>query len=663
MRVFLAEKPSLAEGIAKALGVMGGVSARRAQDSWEVGPDRVGWLFGHMFELAEPAAYDEKFKKWSLDALPIAIEGSWKRIPHEDKKKHISALRALVKSAREIVHCGDAGREGQLLVDELLEEFGVNPFERKVRRLWVRSMAEADMIAALRALEPNSAKRGLSSAAWTRQRADWLHGLNYTRLYTVLSGGKNVISVGRVQTPTLKLVVDRDREREAFVPKDHFKAKIRFRHANGEFWAVWRPPEGAPFLDPEGRLLDRAVAERVVAAAKGAGRGAIVVWSEERKTERPPLPFSLSALQSACASAFRMTAKEVLETAQSLYETYRVSTYPRTDSRYLPTALHRDEAPTIIGNLLGCQEWRQVGRMADKGRKTAAWNDAKVSDHHAIIPTREATPERISALPPREAQVFRLIARSFLEQFLPDHVYLARKADVALGGEVFAASGRHVLEVGWRSLRGDARSEEDEEEGRESLPSMVKGDPVQPLDGTVEALRTEPPPAFTDGTLIKAMTSVHAYVTDPELKKRLREADGIGTEATRAEIIETLLRRNFLTRQGKTTLLSTPLGRSVVDAIPKDLCDPGMTALWEGHLRRIEEGNLSEGDFIRALQASIAKRVEASRGTRIEVMSVGTDEKGKGSTFGHRDRNTSSSAGRGTAPWRGRPLTRRSRTS
>lgn len=372
------------------------------------------------------------------------------------------------------------------------------------------------------------------------------------------------------------------------------KAKVRFRHANGEFWAVWRPPEGAPFLDPEGRVLDRAVVERVVAAAKGAGRGMISAWSEERKTERPPLPFSLSALQSACASAFRMTAKEVLETAQALYETYRVATYPRTDSRHLPTALYRDEAPSILANLTAIDEWRHAARLVDKERKSLAWNDSKVSDHHAIIPTREATPERIASLPPREAQVFRLIARSFLEQFLPDHVYLARKADVALAGEIFAAAGRQVIEPGWRALRGDARPEAEDgqadEEALGTLPSMGKGDPVQPVDGTVEALRTQPPPAFTDGTLIKAMTSVHAYVRDPELKRRLREADGIGTEATRAEIIETLLKRSFLSRQGKTTLVSTPLGRSVVDAIPRDLCDPGMTALWEGHLRRIEEG-------------------------------------------------------------------------
>jgi DNA topoisomerase-3 len=519
------------------------------------------------------------------------------------------------------VNCGDAGREGQLLVDEVLEECGVDPFGPKVRRLWVRSMAEADMIAALRSLEPNRNKQGVFLAAWTRQRADWLHGLNYTRLYTILSGGKTVISVGRVQTPTLKLVVDRDRERENFRPKDHYRLKVRFRHRNGEFQGVWQPPDGLPELDEEGRLLARGVAERVLAEARRSGDGSILDWKEERKSRQPPLPHCLSSLQAACASAFGMTAKEVLATAQSLYETYRVSTYPRTDSRHLPKAIWEDEASTILEALLRCPEFLKVAGQAQASRQSPAWNDKKVSDHHAIIPTREATPDRIASLPPREAKVFSLIARSFVEQFLPEFVFLSRKAVVGLGGHRFLASGRLVLEPGWMALRGGDDASEDAEEagGDSALPEMRKGDAVTPLDGAVEALRTEPPPPFTDGTLIKAMVTVHAHVKDPELKKRLRETDGIGTEATRAEIIETLLTRGFLTRQGRTTLVSTELGRSVVDAVPGHLSDPGMTALWEGQLRRIEEGALSDADFLRLLQESITKRIEACRNEKITL--------------------------------------------
>ena len=636
MALYIAEKPSLAEGIAKALGVLRKQRAKREAECWVVGDDKVSWLFGHMFELADPAEYDEKYKKWNFDSLPILVSGKWRRVVHDDKKKHVAAIRKLIREAKEIVNCGDAGREGQLLVDELLQELGVDPFGRNVRRLWVRSMAEADMIAALRSLEPNAGKRGVFLAAWTRQRADWLHGLNYTRLYTILSGGGTVISVGRVQTPTLKLVVDRDRERENFQPKDHYRVKVRFRHRNGEFQAVWQPPEGLAELDEEGRLLSRGVAERVLAEAKRSGDGVVLEWKEERKSRQAPLPHCLSSLQAACASAYGMTAKEVLATAQSLYETYKVSTYPRTDSRHLPEAIWKGEASEVLGALLLCPDFAGVASQALASRRSPAWNDAKVSDHHAIIPTREATPDRIGALPPKEARVFSLIARGFVEQFLPEFVFLSRKAIVGLGEHRFLASGRVVLEQGWMALRrGDEDREESEEAEESSLPEMRKGDAATPLDGRVDALRTEPPPPFTDGTLIKAMVNVHAHVKDPELRKRLRETDGIGTEATRAEIIETLLKRGFLSRQGRTTLLSTELGRSVVDAVPAHLSDPGMTALWEGQLRRIEEGTLSDEDFLRLLQESIRKRIESSRDKPITLAGAAPSREAHPRQSGH----------------------------
>jgi len=311
----------------------------------------------------------------------------------------------------------------------------------------------------------------------------------------------------------------------------------------------------------------------------------------------------------------------------------------------LPLALWRDEASQILKNILDCPEIKPCSDKAEPSRKSPAWDDSKVSDHHAIIPTREATPEKIASLPPREAQVFSLIARSFVMQFLPDHVFLARKAVVGVGSHRFAATGRSVLEAGWTMLRRGAQDAQEEGEDSSTgnvLPAMANGDPVQILDGTVDALKTEPPPAYTDGTLIRAMAKVHTLVKDPELKKRLRETDGIGTEATRAEIIETLLKRGFLKRQGKTTLLSTELGRAVVDAVPNDLADPGMTALWEGQLRRIEEGGLSDQDFLRALQASIAKRVEAAKtgdgaviGVRIPHNTRTLDGSSSRKSFGH----------------------------
>jgi len=621
MRLFVAEKPSLAEAVAGACGRAARRAPTRHKAWWEIGRDRVTWLYGHMFDLAEPEVYEPRLARWSLDALPVAAPRRWRRVPHADKRAHLAVVTDLIRKARWIVHCGDAGREGQLLVDEVLEEAGIDPFSPHVLRLWVRSMVEADLDAALAALEPNARRRSLSLAAWTRRRADWLHGLNHTRLFTLLHrerlGGGEVLSIGRVQTPTLRLVVERDHERENFVPTDHFRLRVRFAHPKGEFWALWQPPEGTPELDGEGRLLTRAPAEAARARILGNGRepATVVSCKEERRTLPPPPPFSLSALQTACARTFRMTAKEVLDTAQALYETHRLATYPRTDSRHLPRSLLRDEARGILSSLLRLRDFQGMAALIRAERVSAAWDDTKVGDHHAIIPTRAATPERVAALPEREARVFRLIARSFIAQFLPDGVRLLRTARIVRGDDGFAASGEQILEPGWTVLHRGEREAEGEEAGEEAgiVPPMTRGDVVRPLAGVVDALRTAPPPAHTDGTLIAAMTRAHLQVRDPELRRRLREVDGIGTEATRAEVIETLLRRGLVERRGRTAMVSTARGRRLLELLPADLADPGLTALWEGQLRRIEEGTLSDQAFLAALEESIRRRVEALR--------------------------------------------------
>lgn len=619
-RIFLAEKPSLAEAIAQALGKLSRARPERGPVAWTVGDDRIAWLFGHMFELAPPEAYDRTLARWSLDTLPIRVgNDTWKRTAQPDRAKHLDALRRLLTARRgPIVHCGDAGREGQLLVDEVLEEFGIDPFGPDVLRLWVRSLAEADLVAALRALEPNRNRRGLSVAARTRQRADWLHGLNYTRLFTLLSGNRGTISVGRVQTPTLKLVVDRDKERETFVPVDHFRLRLRLRKDGHVFDALWQPAETTPGLDPEGRLLDRSAAETLRRRLLDGPRTArVAAFEEKSRTDKPPLPYNLSTLQAACSARFRLTAKETLDVAQSLYETHRVATYPRTDSRHLPLALHRDEAPTILRNLSASDPFRDIAAALDPARRSPAWDDGKVSDHHAIVPTTAATPTAIRRLPEREARVFDLVARSFLMQFLPDRRVLLRTALLEAQGERFEAQGRLVVEPGWQLLQGTA--DEDGDGKTNGPPQLTPGETLDILDAAVEALRTEPPPPFTDGTLIKAMAGVHRFVADPDIRRRLKETDGIGTEATRADILETLLRRGYVRRDGGTALRATPLGRGLIETIPPELAEPGLTALWEAELRRIEEGTADDREFLSALMRDIDRRVAALRRTSIAL--------------------------------------------
>jgi DNA topoisomerase-3 len=605
----------MAEHIAGAVAEMAGGKARREDGVWRAGPDGVTWLFGHMYELAEPKSYDPKWEKWTLDSLPIIVEeGKWKlKLSDEKNRPHIMKIKGFLKEAGEIVNAGDPAREGQLLVDELLLENGRNPFGNDVLRLWVQSMVRKDVMEAIRNMRPNAEKRGLYASGVCRQRADWQHGMSFTRLYTILArhhGQDAVISVGRVQTPTLRIVVDRDRERINFKPTDHFLPKIMFRHEKGNFYATWVVPQEYEGLDPEGRLISKVVAEQIIAKVSGK-KGKISGWKNDLKVVAPPLPFSLNALQTECSSKFGMTAKDVLDVAQSLYEKHKATSYPRTDSRHLPTAILQNEAPAILNALAEVDEFSELGAKADPTLKSVAWDDSKVSDHYGIIPTTDFRASKLQAMTREEKQVFLLIARSFLAQFFPAHRYRALSAEVSCQGEYFKASGCQIVEQGWKQVYG-AEADEDGED-IQTLPMMDRGDEVTGLSGELNPKRTSPPPAFTDGTLVQAMENIHRFVTDENIKKRLKENSGIGTPATRADVIETLIRRKFIERKGKNGLVSSEMGRSVIDQVHERLKDPGLTAVWEEWLTEVEAGKIDIQTFMDRQSETLRKLVAHCR--------------------------------------------------
>ncbi len=627
-RLFIAEKPSLAQGIADALADLSGSPARKGDGTWEVGNDRVSWLFGHMYETAEPGDMDPKWARWTLDSLPIVVaENAWKMEPLKKHVGHLSKIKALVRGAQLIVHCGDAAREGQLLVDEVIIGSGADSFAPNVHRLWVKSMAKKDMIAAVQGMKPNLERRSLYDSALCRQRADYQHGLTWTRFMTVKakhSGYDVVLSVGRVQTPTLRLVVDRDREREAFKPVDHFTPKLVFVHSRGEFSATWVAPTDHEGLDHEGRLTDLQVANKIIAKVQGK-EGLVSAFKEETKHQPPPLPFSLSALQAACSAKFQMTAEETLETAQALYETHKVTTYPRSDSRHLPSAIFKDEAPSILKAISNVPDLAEASKAIDFSLKSAAWDDSKVSDHHAIIPTTEFSAAKLARMSERERAVCLLIVRSFLMQFLPLFKWRSITADITCEGYDFKAKGRVILDLGWRRVYVAGEGEEDEnddQEAQQALPPMQRGDKVRAKSGEAVAKRTTPPSAFTDGTLITAMANIHRFVSDPEAKKKLRENAGIGTEATRASIISTLLGRGFLKRKGKTGLISAELGRSLIDALPADLKDPVLTARWESALEDVEKSRRSWQEFMKVQATYLHDSVRRHMADQIVIRGV-----------------------------------------
>lgn len=631
MRLFIAEKPSVAKAIAEQLGV-----TQRGDGFLQCGADTISWCFGHMLELAEPDAYTDDAaprgkggrKLWRQEDLPI-IPARWLLVPRSDARRQLSTLGRLLKAASVVVHAGDPDREGQLLIDEVLEHFRVRA---TTLRFWVSAQDPVSVRRGLAALADNQRYRGLMNAARARQRADWLVGMNLSRAYTLAarrSGSSALLTVGRVQTPTLALVVSRDRTIEAFVPQPYFVLQGRFEHSATLFMATWKPAEDQAGLDEEGRLTDAGVAHALVEALKNQ-TATVTAYEQEKKRTPPPPCFSLSDITVLACRQLGCSADDVLGACQALYETHRLTSYPRTDSGFLPTSQHAD-APAVLSALRVVNpDFGPLLDQADARRRSPTWNDAKVTAHHGIVPTQLAGSK--AGLSELQRRIYDLIVRRYIAQFLPDHTYEQTRVELGIVDQLFAATGRVVLEDGWKAA--DAQSEEPREtEDRDelqALPRMKEGDhcPCKALEA--KPARTKPPARFTEGTLVRAMERIHTTVTDPEHKKILREGDGIGTSATRATILSDLKRREFLTNRGKH-LVSTPLGRALVDALPESVRSPSLTALYERYLRAVEAGEVALEAFVGRQEHFIRERVaEASVGTvRLpsHVADVGTHKR------------------------------------
>lgn len=612
MRLFIAEKPMVAKAITAELG--GGV---KHDGYFQCGDDRVTWAFGHMLEMAAPDDYREEWKAWKAEDLPLLPE-AWKLLPKEDAKKQLATIGKLLKDAHVIVNCGDPDREGQLLIDEMLEHFGNR---RQVLRYWASANDSTSVRRALEQLKDNANYTSFGLAALARQRADWLIGMNFSRAFTLQAqrGGaqKVVLSVGRVQTPTLALVVQRDREIENFKPAAYFRLTAELQHAGGNFSAAWLPAKDRPGLDSEGRLVDAAVAAAVVAATTGKP-GTVSEYTQEGKAKSQPLAWSISAITLAASKRHGHSAEDVLKACQSLYETHKLTSYPRTDCGNLPESQHAD-APAVLAAL------RQVNPhlaskidKADPSIKSPTWDDAKVTAHHGIIPTMHAGDA--SKLSEIERDIYALVVQAYLAQFYPAHEYMATTIVADVAGEQFKATGKTVTRAGWRELyAAEAEDEEAPAEGKgaeQALPAMAKGDALTCAKVTRADEKTKAPPRFTDGTLMDAMENVHRFITDPAAKKILKEGDGIGTPATWANTIAELKRRNFIEPKGKKQIISTALGRGLIDALPPEVKSAALTAAFERTLREIEKGRASVDAFVAAqvefVKATVAKANQGS---------------------------------------------------
>lgn len=620
MRLFIAEKPSVAKAIAAELGTTG-----KGDGYIECGSDKVTWCFGHMLEQADPDEYtpddvprgQSGRKVWRVDELPI-IPDAWILKPKDDAKKQLNIIGKLLKESGEVVNAGDPDREGCLLVDEVLEHFR---YSKPVRRFWVSAQDSVSVRRGLDALKSNADYRGWSDAARGRQRADWLIGINLSRAYTLRAqrgGSRALLTVGRVQTPTLALVVGRDKDIEGFKPVPYHTIRAEIQHAGGSFMAGWKAKEDQAGLDPEGRLVDTAVANAIVEKVTGKA-GELAEYKQEAKKQNQPLAFALSDITALASSRFGYSAEDVLNACQSLYETHKLTSYPRTDCAYLPESQHAD-APRVLEAVR--QVNPELAAIIDGGDpriKSPTWNDKKITAHHGIIPTMHKG--STAGLNDKERNIYGLIVRAYIAQFYPVHEYMHTTVAANIEGETFAASGKVVTKNGWRDVyeTADEDDEKDAEEGgNQRLPAMKRNDSVTCAQATRKDAKTKPPARFTEGTLIRAMENIHKYVTDSEHKKLLRDGDGIGTSATRASIISELKRREFLEVKGKH-IVSTTLGRSMIAALPEVVKSPVLTALYERMLKSIEQGSAELGAFIAKQEAFIRDQVAKANDGAVSI--------------------------------------------
>lgn len=611
MRVFLCEKPSQGKDIARILG------ARERGTGCLGGPGlMVTWCIGHLLEAAPPEAYGEQYKRWSLDQLPI-LPDQWRVEIKPKTADQFRIVKNILGAAAEVVIATDADREGEMIAREILDYCG---YRGPIQRLWLSALNDASIRKALTSLRPGRDTLSMYDSALARSRADWLVGMNLTRLFTVLgqqAGYNGVLSVGRVQTPTLRLVVERDREIARFVPVPFWSIDLTLASHDTRFVAQWMPPEGSH--DDAGRCLQQAVAQQAADAMRRAGTAQIMDVATERVREGPPLTFDLGTLQEVCSRQFGLDVQETLDIAQALYETHKATTYPRSDSGYLPENMFAD-VPTVLDSLLKTDP--TLGPLIaqlDRQQRSRAWNDSQVTAHHGIIPTLE--PARLSAMNDKEAAVYRLIRAHYLAQFLPHHEFDRTTATLTSAGQTLHAVGKQVIVPGWRLVLSepDATDADDASSPRaQVLPPLHAGldAPIVQLD--LKALETKPPRPYTQGELVKAMKGVARLVSDPVLKQKLKDTTGIGTEATRASIISGLLGRNYLVKKGRS-IRASDAAFTLIDAVPAAIADPVTTAIWEQALDMIGAGQLTLDTFIAKQSAWISQLVLQHRGVTLSV--------------------------------------------
>jgi len=611
--LYIAEKPDIANAIAGYLWPEGGF--RKAAGWYRKGDVTVSWAVGHLLELATPEVYDKRYARWSHYRIFPKV---WQHTVIPRSAQQFRVIEELLKSADVVVHAGDPDREGQLLIEEILHYCN---YKGKVQRLLINAKDDVSLKRAFSSIEDNEKYENLYAAGLAREEADWLVGINLTRCYTnnaaKFSPGA-VWNIGRVKVPTLALVVNREKEIRDFKVRKYYELKAFFTKEGIPFSAVWQPDEEKIALDEDGRLLDKKVAETVREKVLQAD-GLVRKVTRKKGTEAPPLPYSLDTLQVEANARFGISPKQTLSTVQSLYEKKFVS-YPRSDCNYIPRAQHKD-APRILQSLASRSVRGAAG--ADNSLYSKAWNDKKVTAHHAIIPTGEI-PGQLSA---GEEKIYTMIAERYVMQFYPPCEFETITFEILLAEECFKGSGKMILKPGFKAVfsvqskKQDAdgeNAEADKEENR-PLPDLIKGENLgKPRKVDLLEKETKPPKRFTEGTLLAAMANIYRFM-DPKNpnREKLKEVKGIGTPATRDTIISELqgIRSNKQARMPfmekvKKELVPTELGFQLIDNVDITLTKPDTTAEMEFALAEIALGEGSVEKFMAEIYATINRNID-----------------------------------------------------
>jgi DNA topoisomerase-3 len=628
----IAEKPSVARDLAATLP--GSYTQSKDKTSLDGDDYVITWAVGHLVGLAEPDAYDPKLKKWRFADLPI-VPDQFKLVPIDDKAgKQLRAIHKLMKSddVDVIVNACDAGREGELIFAYIYDTAGV---DKPVERLWLSSMTKKAIAEAFEHLRPGEEMQRLEAAARSRSEADWLVGMNATRAASIRlrAAFDGAVSLGRVQTPTLALVARREEEIRAFKPEPYWLVEASFA-ATGER----RPAEaagaagGAPRLYSGrymgGKRLPKEEEATAIVEACTGKPGEITKLELKEERERAQLLYDLTSLQRHANNLYGFSARRTLAAAQRLYEEHKAITYPRTNSRYLTGDMIAEIKPTaeLVGHHPQYKRGADFVTALDKLPLERVVNDARVSDHHAIIPTRSE--HEISKMGQDELKVYDLVAKRFLAVFHPDAVFERTRVETTVAEHVFRTSGRRLVEPGWRAVYGDeAQGEKGEEDsgGDQLLPKLENGESVETR--AVESLRkeTQPPRRFTDASLLGAMETAGKDIDDAELREAMKDS-GIGTPATRASILERLIQVGYIERDGRS-LICTEKGVQVIRLLGEhQLTSAGLTGDWERRLGLIERGEDSRPAFmsdIAKFTSDTVQELDKLKGVKIERAKLG----------------------------------------